>query len=90
MLVKQVQLKPIKGGKSKISSSTLLLFLPGEINMNENRVRTEIHNGNCLHLFSGRSEILGTPPTAFQHYHPDIFHVVCNAKLCILPILVVY
>lgn len=61
--INEVELKLMQGKKSKISSLKLYLFLPEEINVNENKFLVNVHT-SFLHL-----EILGTPHTIFQCYH---------------------
>lgn len=62
--VKNVLLNSIQEKKSKISSKKCHLFLPGEINKNENRLLTEICHENTRTYLN-----IWTSLTIFQRYH---------------------
>lgn len=63
ILVKEVQLKSTKREKSQISSSTLHLFLTGDINMNKNKFLMEI-------FFPSRNTRMSRHNSIFQRYPP--------------------
>lgn len=86
----EVEFKSMKR-KFRISLLIHCLFVPWEFHRNKNKQCAEIQNGKCLSFL--HLEVLGTPRTIFQHYHPQYFHVFYNAKppltfyfwLCIKP-----